>query len=183
MLSGCLSIWYCLNHACAMNQMRPICRTKACTLLSLFIAKQRLGSKKRCKRFRHQIKESIAVRCQSIGAISLSQWGDNEGGWHGSVFQIWHFDTVHEMPASWTVDGWMQVRAWQNGFRMKGTIVTVHIILCQYSYHHLYIFKPSEDNAAWEKQLALACQTTQSRNLVLIWLKIPVDMSKNFKCN
>ena len=41
--------------------------------------------------------------------------------------------------------------------------------------HVVYsVFESSEDIAAQEKQMALACQMAQSRNLVLISLKIPV---------
>ena len=38
------------------------------------------------------------------------------------------------------------------------------------------VFVSFEDNAAWEQRTALACQTAQSRNLVLIWLEIPVKI-------
>ena len=37
------------------------------------------------------------------------------------------------------------------------------------------VFESFEDNAAREQQPALACQTVQSRNLVPISLKIPVE--------
>ena len=36
------------------------------------------------------------------------------------------------------------------------------------------VFESFEDNAAWEKQPALACQTAISRNLVPNWLENPV---------
>ena len=79
--------------------------------LSLFIARQCLGSKKRCKRFRHSIKESIAASCQSIGAISLSL---NEGIMRvGGMAASSKFGTLTrfmkcQLPG---LDGRMQVRA------------------------------------------------------------------------
>ena len=43
------------------------------------------------------------------------------------------------------------------------------------------VFESFEDNAAREKQLALACQTAQSRNLVLISIEIPLLEKGDFR--